>query len=194
MRPSSADFIARLDSASRLGYNEENDGGGIAMEPLVTAMIAYERGVPQRVQHFLKVYAFAQAIAQGEGADEATCRVLEAAALVHDIGIKPALEIYGSSAGPHQEELGPGPAREMLTGLGYDPALVERVAYLVGHHHSYGQIDGLDYQILVEADFLVNLFEESEKKEAILSAYRRIFKTDAGKTLCRQMFGLSEEE
>ncbi len=188
MRPSSADFIARLDSASRLGYNEENDGGGIAMEPLVTAMIAYERGVPQRVQHFLKVYAFAQAIAQGEGADEATCRVLEAAALVHDIGIKPALEIYGSSAGPHQEELGPGPAREMLTGLGYDPALVERVAYLVGHHHSYGQIDGLDYQILVEADFLVNLFEGNAARAEAEKVRDSIFRTATGRKYLEAMF------
>ena len=82
----------------------------------------------------------------------------------------------------------------MMQKLGFDPDVIDRVCWLVGHHHTYNPIDGMDHQILVEADFLVNLFEGAEKKEAILSAYHRIFKTEAGKTLCRQMFGLSEEE
>ena len=36
----------------------------------------------------------------------------------------------------------------------------ERICYLIGHHHTYDKIDGTDYQILVDADFLVNLYEE----------------------------------
>ncbi len=36
----------------------------------------------------------------------------------------------------------------------------ERVQYLIAHHHTYGNIDEMDYQILVEADFLVNIMEE----------------------------------
>ena len=158
------------------------------MEKLVTAMIAYERGVPQRVQHLLKVYAFAMAIAQGEGADTETLRILEAAALVHDIGIRPALQRYGSAAGTHQEELGPAPARSMLESLGYDPALVERVAFLVGHHHSYGSIDGLDYQILVEADFLVNIFEAGIERAEIERIREKIFATQTGKRYLDAMF------
>ena len=35
--------------------------------------------------------------------------------------------------------------------------VTERVAYLIGHHHTYDKIEGMDYQILVEADFLVNI-------------------------------------
>ena len=37
--------------------------------------------------------------------------------------------------------------------------MIRRVEYLVGHHHTYKDIDGLDYQILVEADFLVNILK-----------------------------------
>lgn len=48
-----------------------------------------------------------------EGLDAATQFTLEAAAYVHDIGIKSALEQYGTDAGPYQEELGSAPAREM---------------------------------------------------------------------------------
>ena len=36
---------------------------------------------------------------------------------------------------------------------------MNRVAYLVGHHHSPEQIDGIDYQILIEADYIVNASE-----------------------------------
>ena len=31
---------------------------------------------------------------------------------------------------------------------------MNRVAYLVGHHHSPEQINGIDYQILIEADYI----------------------------------------
>ena len=161
---------------------------------LTREMTAYYAGDPARIQHFMKVYAFSRTIALLENCDDALRFVLETAALVHDIGIKPSEAKYGSSAGNYQELEGPPVAREMLQKLGFAPDVIDRVCWLVGHHHTYHSVDGLDYQILVEADFLVNLFEDSEKKEAILSAYRRIFKTEAGKTLCRQMFGLSEEE
>ena len=62
-------------------------------------------------------------------------------------------EKYNSSNGKYQEELGPAEAIKLLNRLNYDEALIERVAYLVGHHHTYSEIDGLDYQILVEAEF-----------------------------------------
>lgn len=48
--------------------------------------------------------------------------------------------------------------------------------YLVGHHHTYKDIDGLDYQILVEADFLVNYFEDGLDKEHIKEKCRRSLK------------------
>ena len=124
---------------------------------LIAKMVEYETGSPSRVQHFLKVYGFAQAIGRMEGLEERTQAVLETAAVVHDIGIKPSLEKYGSSAGNYQEQEGPAPAAQMLAGLGLDQAFVDRVCYLVGHHHTYTNIDGMDYQILIEADFLVNI-------------------------------------
>ena len=67
---------------------------------------------------------------------------------------------------------------------------MNRVAYLVGHHHTYTNIDGMDYQILVEADFLVNLYEDSVPKAAAQNALDKIFKTQTGKTICKEMFVL----
>ena len=48
--------------------------------------------------------------------------------------------------------------------------------------------DEIDYQILVEADFLVNIMEDGLSKEAALKAYESIFKTTCGKMICREMF------
>lgn len=124
-------------------------------------MISYDGGDPARIQHFIKVYTFAVMIGEGEQLPKETMEILRAAALVHDIGIKVAEEKYGSSDGKLQEKEGPPVARQMLTEIGYPQEVVDRVCYLVGHHHTYLDMDGMDYQILVEADFLVNLFENA---------------------------------
>ena len=64
--------------------------------------------------------------------------------------------------------------RIMLGRMHFGEKIIRRVSYLVGHHHTYDQIDGLDYQILVEADFLVNLYEDGVTKEAVMHAYNKI--------------------
>lgn len=161
------------------------------LDALEHAMIAFDAGDPKRIQHFIKVRDLTRLIARGEGADQRLLFTAETAALVHDIGIHPAEEKYGYQNGKLQEEMGPAPAREMLERLGFAPEVVDRVCYLVGHHHTYTDIDGLDYQALVEADFLVNLFEDDASDHAVQTAYERVFTTKTGRGLCRQMFGLA---
>ncbi len=155
---------------------------------LAQAMLAYEAGCPHRAQHFLKVWAFAQLIASGEGVDQDCYYLIEAAALTHDIGIRPSLEKYGSSSGPYQEKEGPPVARSLLEELGFDRTQVDRICYLIGHHHTYTGIDGMDYQILVEADFLVNIFEEPMDQSAARSIDEKIFKTPTGHRLLTQLY------
>ena len=70
----------------------------------------------------------------------------------------------------------------------FTPAQADRVAYLVGHHHTYTNIDGMDYQILVEADFLVNLYEDGVSGEAIERAGEKIFRTKSGTDILETMF------
>ncbi len=159
-----------------------------SVEQVTDAMIAYDAGDPVRIHHFLKVHAFARFIGLSEGLDARTQSVLEAAALVHDIGIHPAEAKYGSSAGKYQEELGPAEAEKLLADLGWPEEDVRRIAFLVGRHHTYTAIDGIDYQILVEADFLVNLYEDSLPPEAQRHAYETVFKTESGKKLCRELY------
>lgn len=155
---------------------------------LLREVIQYNAGDPKRIHHFLKVYEFARYIGEGEGLDKKTQFILETAAIIHDIGIKNAEIIYKSSSGKYQEELGPGVAREILLSLDYEPEVIERVCYLVGHHHTYQNINGMDYQILVEADFLVNLYEDQSSKEACEKVRKRIFKTKTGEALLKTIY------
>ena len=161
-------------------------------EKLMMEMIRYYRGDAKRIQHFTKVYSYASLIGKMEGLGGREQYVLELAALVHDIGIKISEEKYGYNNGKLQEQEGPAVAEEMLKGLHFDENVIRRVSYLVGHHHTYDKIDGLDYQILVEADFLVNLYEDGVTKEAVMNAYKNIFRTEHGKRICAEMFGIEE--
>lgn len=158
------------------------------LQAVTAAMIAYDAGDPMRIHHFLKVHAFARLIGLSEGLSADLQEITEIAALVHDIGIHRAEALYGSSAGKYQEELGPAEAEALLHTLNAPSALTARVSYLVGHHHTYTNIDGLDYQILVEADFLVNLYEDEIPAAAKKHAYTSIFRTETGKRLCRELY------
>lgn len=144
------------------------------------AMIQYYAGDVKRINHFLKVHGFAAAIGDMEGLDARTQRILEIAALTHDIGIKNSELKFGDSAGEHQQLEGPPEARALLGGLSVDEETIERVCYLIAHHHTYSDIRGQDYQILVEADFLVNAFEDNLSKRAIESIRTKIFRTKTG--------------
>ena len=135
-----------------------------------------------------QVHGYAKAIGEAEELDERTMLILETAAYVHDIGIKISEEKYNSSAGNYQEIEGPPIAEEMLTKLGYDKDVIERVSYLVAHHHTYSNIDGIDYQILVEADFLVNIDEDEMTKETAKNVREKIFKTKSGTQMLDNLF------
>lgn len=147
---------------------------------IINEMISYYAKDPRRVNHFLKVFSFAKSIGELEKLDEDTQDILEVAAIMHDIGIKISEEKYNSSAGNYQEIEGPPVAREMLSRFSFDKEFIDRVCYLIGHHHTYSKIDGIDYQILIEADFLVNIYEDGIKTTQIESIKDKYFKTKVG--------------
>lgn len=155
-------------------------------------MIVYYAGDSRRVHHFLKVHSFAKLIGEMEGITSAELELLELAALVHDIGIKNAERKYGYNNGRLQEQEGPPEARRLLREASAGDDIIDRVCYLVGHHHTYRDIDGIDYQILVEADFLVNLYEDSADRDTVRKAYENVFVTKSGRSLCRSLFGISQ--
>ena len=80
--------------------------------------------------------------------------------------------------------------REFLADTGMTAAQIDRVAYLVGHHHSPAQIDGIDYQILIEADYIVNASESGYDQQAIRTFMEHTMKTAAGIRLTKTVFGV----
>ena len=155
------------------------------------AMIELYHGDAKRIQHFCKVHSYAKLIAEMENVDAKTLFILETAALTHDIGIHLCEEKYGNCNGKLQEKEGPAIAEKLLAELGFSGDVSERVQYLIAHHHTYNNIDGIDYQILVEADFLVNLYEETASEHAIRQAKERIFKTKSGIRLLEEIFKIA---
>jgi hypothetical protein len=151
-------------------------------------MIVYFNGDLRRINHALKVYGFAVTISGLESVSEKEKEIIALTAVLHDIGIKEAERKYNSTAGKYQEIEGPPIAKQILENQGIDNPIVERVCFLIGHHHSYSKIDGLDFQIIVEADFLVNIFEDNLERDAIESVRKKYFKTKHGIKLLDSMY------
>ena len=163
----------------------------INISALAAAAAHYDAGDPRRVQHFIKVYGYCRLLRLSERLDAHTQNMLEAAALLHDIGIHEAKRQHGSSAGPYQEQEGPAVARPLLSAADADESEIERICWLIAHHHSCQAGEDTDFRILLEADFLVNADEDSLPRESIASARERLFRTDSGKKPLDDIF-LSE--
>ena len=160
---------------------------------VVRRMVLFDKGDARRIQHFLKVYMFAALIGKMEGLPPEQQDILEIAAILHDIGIIPAEKKYGTSNGKLQEQEGPAYARALLQEAGgYQPELIDRVCFLIAHHHTYEGVDGPDWQILLEADFLVNSFEKNMPEEAIKKMRSRVFRTGSGIAMLDNQYGYDE--
>ena len=160
----------------------------INISALAAVAAHYDAGDPRRVQHFIKVYGYCRLLGLSEGLDAHTQNMLEAAALLHDIGIHEAERQHGSSAGPYQEQEGPAVARPLLSAAGADESEIKDIDEFYGEYQAG---EDTDFRILLEADFLVNADEDSLPRESIASARERLFRTDSGKKLLDDIF-LSE--
>ena len=155
---------------------------------VIDKMIKFSEGNLKDIGHFMKVWGFARLIGELEVLDDAEQELLEVTAVVHDIACDYCRKKYGHCSGKVQEEEGPAMVREFLADFHYSTKFVERVCWLVGHHHTYEDVEGADYQILLEADFLVNADEMSLDKEAIRQTYEKVFRTRSGKKLLQDMY------
>jgi HD superfamily phosphodiesterase len=155
---------------------------------VILKMIDYFQMDVKRINHALKVYYFAQIISYDQSLNKKMNEIITYTAVLHDIGIKLAEQKYNSSMGKYQEIEGPPIAREILSDLKISDEIINRVCYITGNHHSYTKIDGIDFQIIVEADLLVNIFEENMNIKAIEKIKEEIFKTESGNKLINVMY------
>ena len=149
----------------------------------IQKMIGFYRGNHHDINHFLKVWAMAKTIGELEGLDAHTQEVLELAAVIHDIACPLCREKYGDTDGKHQELESPPLVEAFFEGLPVERGDVARISWLAAHHHTYTDIGGIDHQILLEADYLVNADEHGDSRPAIENFRARIFRTAAGTRL-----------
>ena len=95
---------------------------------------------------------------------------------------------YGAAYGNRQEEESPALLDVFLRDFDLPSARKDRIIYLVSHHHTTTEVDGLDYRILLEADFLVNASEARMDRSAIQTFYDQVAKTDTARRLFRSIY------
>lgn len=154
----------------------------------IEKMIDFYEGNIHDIDHFLKVWALAKTIGEAEGLDKNTQELLEVTAVIHDIACPLCREKYGNTNGKHQEEESGPLVDAFLSELPVGKLNVERVKWLVEHHHTYTNVDGMDYQILLEADFLVNAGESGYSRQEIDNARKKVFRTATGTRLLKSMY------
>lgn len=154
-------------------------------------MISFSDGNIHDIDHFIRVWTYAKIIGELEQLDGETQFILEIAAIVHDIACPLCREKYGNTKGKLQEKEGYVLAKNFLSNFSLSDNQIERVAYLVAHHHTFNEIDGIDYQILLEADYIANASENGYKKRNIQIFIDKIARTESGKHMIKNV--LSQE-
>lgn len=174
-----------------LGYDpaqQEDAGTALSLVDQLIAAMKDEFGDDQRrITHAVQVLAYAEEIMRAKPADP---RVVYAAAVLHDIGIQQAERKHGSAAGKFQELEGPPIARRIMTELGLDAETITHVCRIVGSHHSAGDIDTIEFRILWDADWLVNIPGEypNADPDRLRSLIEKVFKTETGKAIAIRLF------
>ena len=155
---------------------------------VVKKMVEYSKGDLHDISHFMKVYAYAKTIAEGENLSPEQQKLVEVTAVVHDIACPLCRVKYGNANGKHQEEESAALIEEFFLDSDLPKEFVDRVSYIVSHHHTITGIDGIDYQIMIEADYLVNADESNFSGNNVRNMLEKVFKTETGKFLLQSMY------
>ena len=160
-----------------------NEERAYELEPIITKeMKTYFNTDSRRITHALNVLAYAREIMDNEGGNP---QVIIASALLHDIGIKECERKYNSTNGQLQEKEGPPIAREILQRIGMNESYTNEVCDIIASHHSPGEITTLNFNILWDADCLVNYGDEL-RALPMNDRYKRIqhiFQTKTGRDI-----------
>ena len=169
-----------------LAVSAKNEAN-IVQERLIREMKDVFGADQKRINHALAVFNYAEQILSTEGGDPL---IVKAAAILHDIGIHEAERKHGSSAGKYQEIEGPPIAREILSKYELDEDIVEHICKIIANHHSGKEIDTLEFKIIWDADWLVNIPAEFSDvaREKIQNLIDRVFKTSQGHQMAVELF------
>lgn len=168
----------------------------LRLEKAIEEMKLAFKDLPYGIEHTTRVLENAGYILNGEAVSGPARETVFLAAVLHDIGAVEAQRKYGSLEGHFQELEGPPVARSILERIGTPANITERVCYIVAHHHTPAKIDGLDFQILWEADLLESLQAGAEKEERHTLRQKVLdnFRTASGRRLAGERLGLASPE
>ena len=141
----------------------------------------------RRINHGLSVLKYTEQLHQVEGGNYS---IVAAAAILHDIGIHEAERKYNSAAGKYQEIEGPPIAREILKKSDIPSSDIEHICRIIANHHSARDIDTIEFRIIWDADWLVNIPEElpNAGPDKLRRIIDKTFKTSSGREMAMELF------
>ncbi len=139
------------------------------------------------INHALKVLGYAKIILKQEKGDS---KIVFPAAILHDIGIISCKKKYNSTGGQLQEVEGPPIARKILEKLKMDNKIIDEICSIIASHHSPGEVDTINFKIIWDADWLVNLRDEYniKDKKKLEKVINKIFLTRSGSVLGKSIY------
>jgi len=122
---------------------------------LVTSLVAFFEEDVRRITHALDVLYESEKLLESK---TLVCDhdIVIAAALLHDVGIKPSEEKLGYNDGKTQEEYGPPIARVILESLDFPADKTKIVCEIIGNHHSPSRYPYPELELLKTADRVIN--------------------------------------
>lgn len=155
---------------------------------LVRALLAHFDTDNRRIEHALRVMAWAEEILRCEPADR---EIVLAVALLHDVGITEAMKRHGVSSGRLQEKYGPDIAAEMLVAIGFPAEKIDAVRKIISKHHTRHGVDNAEFRVLWDSDLLVNTADTpSLDLRKLAPKIDGLFETEAGRRLAKREFGV----
>ena len=140
---------------------EESEYTGMEQEQtLLLDALLYEDGHQRRTEHILKVYGLARLLGEAEGLETEERMILQ----------------------ENQRREAPRLVEAFLQQAGYPAQCTPRVLELVERHHDYSGSHGRLLGLLMEADLLVNCYEDPPSPER-LEKLAPLFRTETGRRL-----------
>lgn len=139
------------------------------------------------INHTYRVLDYAEEISNIEKGDP---DIVISSAILHDIGIPNCKKKYKSIEGQLQEIEGPPVAREILESLGIDEEIIKEVSEIIGCHHSPGEIETMNFKIMWDADWLVNLSDvyDIKDKTKLAEIIYKTFMTKSGLEKAKEIY------
>jgi len=170
--------------------NLKDDSDAAVCDKLVAAMKAVFGDDTKRIDHAIAVLEGAEEIQPTINAD---ALIVKAAAILHDIGIKKAEELYGSASPKYQQIEGPPIARKIMAELKLPGDTIEHVCRIIANHHTADDVGTAatpEFMAVWDADWLVNLGDiyPDAKKDELAGIIEKTLRTEKGKQLATEKF------